>query len=50
MSSSEEELLLKIEELEKRLSESDQLIEAIKSGEVDAFAIRSNDTSEVYTL
>ena len=32
-------LLFKIEELQNRLEESEQLIEAIKAGEVDAFAI-----------
>lgn len=38
-----EELILRIEELENRLEESNQLIEAIKAGEVDAFAINSNN-------
>src|SRR6476659_4396895 len=47
---STEELLLKIEELENRLAESEQLIEAIKAGEVDAFAVRSDGHAEVYTL
>lgn len=47
---STEELLLKIEELENRLAESQQLIEAIKAGEVDAFAVRLNNHAEVYTL
>ena len=46
----EKELLQRIEELENRLLESDQLIEAIKEGEVDAFAINSNNKSEIYTL
>ena len=32
-------LLFKIEELQNRLEESEQLIEAIKAGEVDAFYI-----------
>ena len=45
-----ENLLARIEELENRLAESEQLIDAIKSGEVDAFAINSNHQSEVYTL
>lgn len=45
-----EDLLLKIEELENRLAESEQLIEAIKGGEVDAFAVQSNGRAEVYTL
>src|SRR3954464_9892675 len=47
---STEELLLKIEELENRLAESEQLIEAIKAGEVDAFALNTGNEPEVYTL
>lgn len=48
---SKEQLLLKIEELEIRLEESTQLIEAIQAGEVDAFAINGyNKQPEVYTL
>lgn len=47
---STESLLSKIEELENRLAESEQLIEAIKSGEVDAFALNKNNQSEVFTL
>ncbi|MEP6514279.1 MAG: ATP-binding protein [Parafilimonas sp.] len=47
---STEQLLLRIEELQNRLDEADQLIEAIKAGEVDAFAITYNNQSEVYTL
>src|SRR3954468_6095247 len=47
---STEELLLKIEELENRLAESEQLIEAIKAGEVDAFALNTGKEAEVYTL
>ena len=44
------QLLSKIRELENRLAESEQLIDAIKSGEVDAFAINKQNQSEVYTL
>jgi PAS domain S-box-containing protein len=44
------QLVLKIKELENRLEESEHLIEAIKSGEVDAFAINRGDKSEIYTL
>src|ERR1700744_3068437 len=44
------ELLSKIHDLENRLEESEQLIEAIKEGEVDAFAINDGDKSEIYTL
>lgn len=43
-------LLNRIRDLEGRLEESDQLIEAIKTGEVDAFAIRYENESEIYTL
>ena len=47
---SREELLSKIENLESRLAESEQLIEAIKAGEVDAFAFNTNAVPEIYTL
>ncbi len=41
----------KIRDLETRLEESEQLIEAIKAGEVDAFAIQNRDhESQIYTL
>ncbi len=50
-SQSNNDLLLRIEELEVRLAESEQLIDAIKSGEVDAFALNKNNNGhEVYTL
>ncbi|MEO5890137.1 MAG: ATP-binding protein [Ferruginibacter sp.] len=42
--------LMRIKELEDRLEESEQLIEAIKAGEVDAFAINKENRSEIYTL
>src|SRR5436190_24124708 len=45
-----EELLLKIEELSGRLEESEQLIDAIKAGEVDAFALNRNNQSQIFTL
>ena len=45
-----ENLLSKIEELENRLRESEELIEAIKEGEVDAFAFKRDDKPEVFTL
>ena len=45
-----ESLLSRIEELEFRLAESEQLIDAIKAGEVDAFAFRKNQSHEIYTL
>ncbi len=45
-----EELQRKIEDLENRLEEAQQLTDAIKAGEVDAFAININNQSEIYTL
>ena len=50
MQRSSENLLSRIEELENRLGEAEQLIEAIKAGEVDAFALNKNNRSEVFTL
>ena len=41
----------KIRELESRLHEAEHLIEAIKAGEVDAFAIQNDDQeSQIFTL
>lgn len=45
-----DDLLKKIESLEERLADSEQLIDAIRAGEVDAFAVSKNNHSEVYTL
>ena len=45
-----EQLILRVKELETQLEESEQLVEAIKSGEVDAFAINKDGQSEIYTL
>ena len=45
-----EDLLEQIKDLQNRLEESEQLINAIKAGEVDAFAINGKNTSEIYTL
>lgn len=45
-----EELLLKNIELANRLEEAEQLIEAIKAGEVDAFALHKNNEAQIYTL
>src|SRR5687767_15215640 len=40
-----------IEDLQQKLAEAEQLIEAIKAGEVDAFAILNNNNNhEVFTL
>jgi PAS domain S-box-containing protein len=43
-------LLLKVKDLESRLAEAEDLIEAIKAGEVDAFAVGTNNEAEVYTI
>jgi len=47
---STKELVQKIEELENRVAEYEQLIGAIKAGEVDAFAITKDHQSEIFTL
>lgn len=39
-----------LKELQSRLEEAEQLIEAIKAGEVDAFAINKNSKREIFTL
>jgi PAS domain S-box-containing protein len=43
-------LLERISFLEQRLAESEQLIDAIRAGEVDAFAVNENNKAEIYTL
>jgi PAS domain S-box-containing protein len=45
-----DDLLKKIESLEERLADSEQLIDAIRAGEVDAFAVNENNHPEIYTL
>ena len=45
-----EDLLLEIEELKTRLLEAQEAIDAIKIGSVDAFAIKKDGKSEVFTL
>jgi PAS domain S-box-containing protein len=45
-----ENLLLKIEDLKTRLSDAQEAIDAIKTGSVDAFAIRKDGKPEVFTL
>src|SRR5689334_3655947 len=45
-----EEAAQRIRELENRLEEAEQLIEAIKAGEVDAFAVSKDDKPEIFTL
>jgi PAS domain S-box-containing protein len=47
---SAEQLLKENEELKERLEQAEQLIDAIKAGEVDAFALTQNDRSEIFTL
>ncbi len=44
-----ENLLLQIEELQNRLAEADQMIEAIKAGKIDALALNTNNKPEVFT-
>jgi PAS domain S-box-containing protein len=45
-----EQSALKIIELQSRLDEYEQLIEAIKGGEVDAFALRTNNQSAIFSI
>jgi PAS domain S-box-containing protein len=45
-----DDLLKKIQNLEERLADSEQLIDAIRAGEVDAFAVSGNTQPEIYTL
>jgi PAS domain S-box-containing protein len=45
-----EEAQLKITELQSRLDEYEQLIEAIKGGEVDAFALKTNNQSAIFSI
>lgn len=44
------DLLAKIRELETKLEESELLSDAIRAGDVDAFAIQRDDLAEIYTL
>jgi PAS domain S-box-containing protein len=50
MAESMDDLQKKIEILEERLADSEQLIDAIRAGEVDAFALNKNNQPEIYTL
>jgi two-component system, OmpR family, phosphate regulon sensor histidine kinase PhoR len=45
-----EELIAQVEELQTQLAESHDTIEAIRSGEVDAFIVKNNNKHELYTL
>jgi PAS domain S-box-containing protein len=47
---STKEAALKIMELQSRLDEYEQLIEAIKGGEVDAFALKTNNLSAIFSI
>ncbi|MBK9981047.1 MAG: PAS domain-containing protein [Saprospiraceae bacterium] len=47
---SAEEAELKIIELQSHLDEYEQLIEAIKGGEVDAFALKTNNESAIFSI
>ena len=44
------ESALKIIELQSRLDEYEQLIDAIKGGEVDAFALKTNNQSAIFSI
>jgi len=46
----EDNYIQEIAKLKSRLEDAEQLIDAIKAGEVDAFALRNDDKSEVFTL
>lgn len=46
----DKKLTEKIKELKSRLEEAEQLIEAIKAGEVDAFAIGKEGKREIFTI
>src|SRR5690242_20406759 len=45
-----EETAQRIKELESRLEEAEQLIDAIKAGEVDAFALNKDNKPEIFTI
>jgi PAS domain S-box-containing protein len=47
---SNERLHLTVAELRDRLEEAEQMIEAIKAGEVDAFAIQNGDEASIFTI
>src|SRR6188768_4001143 len=44
------DLTTKLHELQNKLEEAEQFIDAIKAGEVDAFAFQNGQSSEIYTL
>ncbi|HZV44954.1 MAG TPA: PAS domain S-box protein, partial [Saprospiraceae bacterium] len=45
-----EQLIYQITELEQKLEEYEQYIEAIKAGEIDGFALNKNNQPEVFTF
>ena len=45
-----DQLVSRIEELEEQVTESHEIIDAIRKGEVDAFIVKTNDAHELYTL
>jgi PAS domain-containing protein len=47
---SREELLKRIQELERRLAESEETLDALRSGEVDAIEASGPDGDQIYTL
>ncbi|RYY50714.1 MAG: HAMP domain-containing histidine kinase [Chitinophagaceae bacterium] len=49
-SKSYDQLVARIEELEAQVSESHDIIDAIRKGEVDAFIVKNEELHELYTL
>ena len=49
-SKSYEELLGQNQELQWRLEEANDAIEAIRTGQVDALVVKNDDTHQLYTL
>src|ERR1035441_355779 len=49
-SATSEDLLVEIDDLKTHLREAQEVIDAIKIGSVDAFAIKKDGKSEVFTL
>ena len=45
-----DQLISRIEELEAQVTESHEIIDAIRKGEVDAFVVKNEDQHELYTL
>jgi len=49
-SKSKDELLLQVEDLEMRLEEAEEILRAIRMGEVDALVVSGSDGDQIYTL